>query len=265
VTRRSRDAHDDVFGVLETYYDTVPRASTTAAQIGPFTLFLKTDPAGWDFYARPRLGLGADIRASDVRRVRKRQREVGASEAFEWVHQTTPSLLDAARSAGLAVHESPLLVFGGSIVMPDEVTRSVEADVEVLEPGSDRLDEVIGAIHAGFEGSDDVRPQPMDGRRGLMESGRLSMVGAYDARGPVGGGSHSPRGMTTELSGIAVIPRARRQGVGAAITAMLVADARAQNISMIFLSAQDDAVARIYERVGFERVGTACIAEPLST
>jgi len=29
----------------------------------------------------------------------------------------------------------------------------------------------------------------------------------------------------------------------------------------VFLSAQDDAVARVYERVGFQRVGTACVAE----
>jgi hypothetical protein len=29
----------------------------------------------------------------------------------------------------------------------------------------------------------------------------------------------------------------------------------------VFLSAQTDAVARVYRRVGFERDGTACIAE----
>jgi len=29
----------------------------------------------------------------------------------------------------------------------------------------------------------------------------------------------------------------------------------------VFCSAQDDAVARVYEAVGFRRVGTACIAE----
>jgi ribosomal protein S18 acetylase RimI-like enzyme len=87
------------------------------------------------------------------------------------------------------------------------------------------------------------------------------MAGAYDAQGAVGGGSHSPRGRTTELTGIAVVPRARRQGVGAAITALLVADARERGITTAFLSARDDAVARVYERIGFQRIGTACIAE----
>jgi ribosomal protein S18 acetylase RimI-like enzyme len=76
----------------------------------------------------------------------------------------------------------------------------------------------------------------------------------------VGGGTHSPRGSTTELTGIAVLPRARRRGVGAAITLALVEDARRRGMHTIFLSAQDDTVARVYERVGFVRVGTACIA-----
>jgi ribosomal protein S18 acetylase RimI-like enzyme len=77
----------------------------------------------------------------------------------------------------------------------------------------------------------------------------------------LGGGSHGPRGTTTELTGIAVLPRARRRGVGAAVTAALVEDAHALGVRTVFLSAQDDAVARVYERVGFVRVGTACIAE----
>ena len=44
------------------------------------------------------------------------------------------------------------------------------------------------------------------------------------------------------------------------MTAALVADARARGVGTVFLSAQDDAVARVYERVGFVRVGTACVA-----
>ena len=59
-----------------------------------------------------------------------------------------------------------------------------------------------------------------------------------------------------------MVPRARRLGVGAAITHALVEDARRRGVETVFLSAQDDAVARVYERVGFVRVGTACVAEP---
>jgi ribosomal protein S18 acetylase RimI-like enzyme len=91
------------------------------------------------------------------------------------------------------------------------------------------------------------------------------MAGAYDEQGTaVGGGSHGPRGEVTELTGIAVLPRARRRGVGAALAAALVEDAHARGVRTVFLSAQDDAVARVYERVGFVRVGTSCIAAPPS-
>jgi N-acetylglutamate synthase-like GNAT family acetyltransferase len=96
-----------------------------------------------------------------------------------------------------------------------------------------------------------------------MRAGLLAEAGVFDAHGaPLGGGSHNPRGRVTELAGIAVLPRARKRGVGAALTAALVEDARARGVETVFLSAQDDAVARVYERVGFVRVGTACIAEP---
>ena len=65
----------------------------------------------------------------------------------------------------------------------------------------------------------------------------------------------------TELTGIAVLPAARARGVGAAITAALVADARHCDVETVFLSAGSPQVAAIYERGGFLPVGTACVAE----
>ena len=59
-----------------------------------------------------------------------------------------------------------------------------------------------------------------------------------------------------------MLPRARGRGVGEALTRVLVDDAAARAVDTVFLSARDDAVARVYERVGFRRVGTACLAEP---
>ena len=247
-----------LFHVLETYYDTVPRASAHAVEVGPFTLFVKKDPTLWDYYARPRLGLDRPVDADDVRRVRVRQAELGVPESFEWVHETTPSLLPLAQEVGLSVEECPLLVLGA-----ESVDRArVAEEVTLLTADSDRLDDVASAIHGGFENTDDFEVRSGERQAGLMERGLLSMVGAFDGSGAVGGGSHSPRDTTTELMGIAVLPRARRHGVGAAITAALVEDARARGVETIFLSAQDDAVARVYERVGFVRIGTACIAEP---
>jgi ribosomal protein S18 acetylase RimI-like enzyme len=250
-----------VLSVLEAYYDEAPRASAGVEAVGPFTLFLRTDPAGFHYYARPRLGLTTPVTAADVDAVRRRQRELGVPENLEWVHETTPSLLAAARASGLTVTECPLLV------LPQEATvgvveNPVDVQVRVLGPDDD-LDPVVGAVHAGFDGTDEVTPRPSARRASMIRDGLLAMVGAYDGRGQVlGGGSHGPRGTTTELTGIAVLPRARRRGVGAAVTAALAEDARRRGVRTVFLSAQDNAVARVYERTGFVRVGTACVAEP---
>lgn len=242
---------------LETYYDAAPRPWATTEEVGPFTLFVKTDPTGWDFYARPRLGLEVRFAAGDVQKVRDRQRQLGLTENLEWVHETTPTLLAAARADGLPVQECPILVLPG-----DPSNRDPSNRTAVLTADSPDLAAVDAAIAAGFAGTDDFEPQD-PGRRGdEIRSGLLVLVAAYDERGAViGGGSHSPRGTATELTGISVLPRARRHGVGAAITRTLVEEARRRRVETIFLSAQDDAVARVYERVGFTRVGTACIGE----
>jgi hypothetical protein len=61
---------------------------------GPLTLFLG-DPGGWTYYARPRLGGGGAVTAADVAAAFARLHELGLPVAIEWVHETTPSLLDA--------------------------------------------------------------------------------------------------------------------------------------------------------------------------
>src|SRR3954451_11861544 len=75
---------------LEAYYDAVPRSAARVEEVGPFTLFVGT--GAWPYYARPRLRLEHEFTAADVEAVRERQRELGVPEAFEWVHETTPSL-----------------------------------------------------------------------------------------------------------------------------------------------------------------------------
>ena len=54
----------------------------------------------------------------------------------------------------------------------------------------------------------------------------------------------------------------RRQGLGAAVTSRLVEHAFANGVDLVLFSAEDDAVAAVYERVGFRRIGHAGAAEP---
>lgn len=251
-----------LLATLEAYYDAAPRPSSTTEQLGPFTLFLRRDPTGWPYYARPRLDLDRPVTPPEVGAVLERQRELGAPEAIEWVAETTPSLGIAARAAGLAVRECPLLVLPADVV---PAGHDAAARVRVLPADDPDLAATVAVVGAGFRGTDEVEERAAGPVEELVAAGLLVMAAAYDEGGAVvGGGTHNPRGATTELTGIAVLPRARRRGIGAALTAALVEDARAVGLGTVFLSAQDDTVARVYERVGFVRVGTACSAEPMT-
>jgi GNAT superfamily N-acetyltransferase len=250
---------DHLLADLERYYDEVPRAFARTEEIGPFTLFVTRDPAGWPYYARPRLGYAGGATVEDVQAVRARQRELGVPEAFEWVVENAPDLGPVIAAAGLEPGGYPLMVLGER-----EQAAPVPAGVRLELLTADRRDlgAVHGAVGAAFGETDLVEEAAVSGDlRERISSGLLRMVGAFDEAGPVGGGSHSPRDGITELMGIGVVPRARQRGVGAAVTAALVEDARGLGVGTVFLSAGSDRVAAIYGRVGFDRVGTAGIAE----
>jgi ribosomal protein S18 acetylase RimI-like enzyme len=251
---------------IERYYDAVPRPAATTDEVGPFTLFLAHEGTGWDFYARPRLGLDRPVTADDVRRVFDRQVELGRPRNIEWVHETTPTLLPAVRnalgsaaSAGAHVELElcPLLVLDPATPMAEAT-----ATTRVLAHDDPDLPMTLGAIHAGFDGSDDVVEKPVGRRPELIEQGHLIVVAAYDEGGRVvGGGSAAPRGDAAELMGIGVPPFARKRGLGSAITRALVNAVRARGVTTILLSAATDDAASIYRQVGFQDVGTACILE----
>jgi ribosomal protein S18 acetylase RimI-like enzyme len=191
------------------------------------------------------------------------QRERGVEVSLEWVHEVQPGLADVAADAGLAVVRHDLMVLHGEAVGAPEVPG---VTIGWMTPQHPRLGAVNAAIGAAFGDSDVVvASEPSHDRCWRLQSGRFRQVGAWDDAGAVGGGAHSPRGGVTEITGIGVIPRARRSGVGAAVTVALTVDALAHRSELVFLSARDDRVAALYRRLGFETVGTACTAEPMAS
>ncbi len=247
--------------LIEAYYDDVPRVAATTEEVGPFTLFLAGDDTGWQFYGRPRLGLAHSFTADDVRLLLTRQRELVKPEAIEWVDEVTPSLLPAVRAAlpERSVHECPLLVLqtAAGVVGTDPPGRHV-----ALSPDSADLAEAVAVVGSSFADRDEVRIGGVGRRRELIASGELVVVASYDDRGRlVGAGSAAPRGGVAELTGIGVLPSARRRGVGAAVTRALVRAVASAGVDVAFLSAGSEDATSVYRAVGFERVGLACILE----
>jgi ribosomal protein S18 acetylase RimI-like enzyme len=100
--------------------------------------------------------------------------------------------------------------------------------------------------------------------RERLRSGHSVLAAAFGQDGPLAAGSCQAEDGVAEITGVGVLPDSRRQGLGAAVTALLAGEASARGVRTVFLSATDDAVARIYASIGFRRIGTAMIAEPPS-
>jgi ribosomal protein S18 acetylase RimI-like enzyme len=239
----------------------VPRSAARVEEVGPFTLFVGT--GAWPYYARPRLGLEHEFTASEVEAVRVRQRELGVPEAFEWVHETTPSLRGFFDGEVL---EAPLMVLDRAGWRPPETT----ATIRILGPDDDlatfRAVQDVAFTHGGTDpGPQGIAERDAQERRdpafvAQRIRDRLSVAAVAEiAGGQVAAGMHQPVAGVTEIVGVATLPAVRRQGLGGAVTGALVEDALAGGVETVFLSAGSEAVARVYARLGFRRIGTACI------
>jgi GNAT superfamily N-acetyltransferase len=256
---------------IERYLDTVPRTATRQEAAGPFTLFVQDQ--AWPYYARPALGGPSPARAAEVIAVLDRQRELGLPETVEWVHENCPLLASLARDAGLDVHELPLMV----LETPPGTPAHAAHGVRLLGPDDRALATAIAVAHVGFAAdgtavgvagaaerdiaASKVIEAHLAFARERMRAGRTVTAVAEHDGAPVGVGSHQPVADVTEIVGVATLPAFRRRGIGAAITATLVADAWQRGVDLILLSAGSDEIARVYAKVGLVRVGTFCQAE----
>ncbi|MFD9536127.1 GNAT family N-acetyltransferase [Streptomyces sp. NPDC060010] len=264
----------ETLSALERYYDTVPRVGGARAEdFGPLTLFVR-EGEGWPYYARPTLG-GPEAAAADVERVLARQRELKVPEAFEWVAENSPSLRAAVEAAGLRVSSHPLMVL--------ESVRPTPAhpDVRVLGADDPLLAAAVTVPMLAFAAPGtalgeagptelaaaltDPTVEPRRARlSNQLASGGTGMAAAVRDGVVLCSGQYIPVGDVAEVVGVGTLPAARRQGLALAVTAALVEQALARGARTVFLSAGDEDVARIYGRIGFRRVATALIAEPVA-
>jgi ribosomal protein S18 acetylase RimI-like enzyme len=274
---------------IDAFCDAVPRHRARAEEHGPLVLFVPTGP-GWPYYARPRRPAdpsdvrrapggagrpGGTVTAGDIRAVRARQRELLIPESFEWIDEAAPGMTAAAPGAGLAARAHPLMVL--SALAPAPVTEP-GITVRIVSPGEPELDRIwaVPAVAFGYPGTAaglagaverdkiaaDHDEGTMDILRERLRSGQSVLAAAFGWDGPLAAGSCQPLAGVAEITGVGVLPSARRMGLGGAVTAALAREALRRGVQTVFLSASDDDVARVYARLGFERVGTAMIAEP---
>lgn len=265
---------NEVIERIDAFCDAVPRPRARAEEHGPLVLFVPTGP-GWPYYARPRLGARPGITTADVRAVRARQRELVIPESFEWIEQAAPDMAAAAADSGLDVHPHPLLVLDGRV---SELPVPSDIAVRIITPEEPDLHRIwaVPSVAFGNPGTavgeaggaerDKIAADHdggmIDMLRDRLRSRQSVLAAAFGPDGPLAAGSCQAVGDVAEITGVGVLPTHRRQGLGAAVTAALAADALARGVRTVFLSATDAAVARVYARTGFREIGVAMIAEP---
>jgi ribosomal protein S18 acetylase RimI-like enzyme len=268
---------NDLIERIDAFCDAVPRRRARADDHGPLVLFVPTGP-GWPYYARPRRGPRPPVTAADIRVVRARQRELIIPESFEWIEQIAPEMAAAGAEAGLDVHAHPLMVLTERAPVP---ALPLGITVRAVAPSDPELDRIwaVPAVAFGHPGTAvgeageaerDKLAADHDGGtiamlRERLRSGQSVLAAAFGQDGPLAAGSCQAVDGVAEITGVGVLPASRRQGLGAAVTALLAADALQRGVRTVFLSASDKAVARIYASIGFREIGTAMIGEPAAT
>jgi ribosomal protein S18 acetylase RimI-like enzyme len=264
---------NEIIERIDAFCDAMPRHRAQAEEHGPLVLFVPVG-AGWPYYARPRAGDRPAVTVKDVRQVRARQRELLIPESFEWILQASPDMTLAADDAGLEVRAHPLMVLDGPLRLP---ATPGDIEVKLLTPDDPDLHQVwavpavafghpgTGSGDAGAAEREKVAAEHDGGTlemlRDRLRSGQSVLAAAFGPEGAIAAGSYQAADGVAEITGVGVLPSSRRKGLGAALTAALAADALAAGAEIVFLSSTDDAVARVYTRLGFRTVGTAMIAE----
>jgi GNAT superfamily N-acetyltransferase len=266
---------------IERYFALAPLPEATVRTVG--SLEVPIGPVEWPFAARPRAGREGEVTLADVQAAIALQEGAGLPASLEWLGDRCRGLSTVARSAGLAVDELPLLVADDplSVLLPTGVRLYLVGADDPKLALYQRLAALAFAspgplaVPAGAErrtgvpdvALDDPGPEhlpPTEVLRERVATGRTVMMVAVEDGQPVAIGSHQPVDVDgTEISevvGVATLPRFRGRGLGAGVTSALVEHAR-QTADLVFLSAGDDDVARVYERAGFARVATSCVAE----
>jgi len=254
---------------VDEYLHAVPLSNAETEQVGPFTLFRSTTV--WPYYARPRAGV--TVEPADIEAVRARCAELQLPLSFEWVVEACPSLGPAAAEAGLTVIEHPLLVMERADLKPAEADARIEivpADAELVRQGRAVQHLAFGdaGTAVGTAGpterdaaAAELSDQLIEGVTDRIRRGVTVSAAAFTDEGMVATGQHQPVGTASEIVGVATLPSMRRRGLAAALTSALAQHAFDNGVELLLLSAESDAVAAVYERVGFHRIGFAGAAE----
>jgi ribosomal protein S18 acetylase RimI-like enzyme len=173
---------------------------------------------------------------------------------LEYIPRLAPAVEPALLASAFRVEERMPLM----ICSPEQFHHPpLPMGIELLSPTTDA--EILALVTAQNEAYGEAAPAPdvVTRQRTFLEAGGIAVLARDSLTGEAAGGGicNVPFDHATELSSVGVRMPFRRRGIAAALTAQLVQLAWAAGISTVFLMAAHEAEARVYARIGFQRIG----------
>jgi ribosomal protein S18 acetylase RimI-like enzyme len=229
--------------------------------VGPFAIRFSRNPSPFNNYAIP-LDF-ADPSSDDIAALINAFERRRRLPRLEFVPAAAPLVEPALLAAGFVVELRPPLM-----------TRRPPSDIQTLQPegfhlvfakDDHALRDYTIVQHEAFD--EPIVPGEISVAahvRSLARGGCFVVAYHTPTGEPAGAGSYMPpQTGVTEIVGIAVAPRFRRQGLAQTITTVLASKAFGAGCSMAFLSAAGEAQSEIYARAGFiRRMPMAYMAAP---
>ncbi len=116
---------------------------------------------------------------------------------------------------------------------------------------------VVEIRHAAFDEPGHSTAADAQRARSNVEGGGSAVIAIRSSSGEAvaSGACLIPYGGVTELTSVGVLARCRRKGIGAFVTAALARSAVLSGVEIVYLIPAHDEGERLYERIGFTRVG----------
>ena len=260
---------------VETHQVAVGLPGTRRYLCGPVTITVAADPEQ-PLAAR----LTGAATAADVAAAAGRMQALDVPERFEWIDELLPGQAGAFDAPGFVVRHHPLLVLAH--VQAQAARPGVT--VERVDPASpDDLAATTAAVSAiafSYDGSSQRRADAahvelaialfsrgpeLARTRALLADERVT-VWLARLDGQPAATAHAIRyAGAVEIVGVGTVAASRGRGLATAVTESAAAAAVAEGADLVFLTAEDADSARLYQRLGFETVGTVCVAQRASS
>lgn len=239
---------------IQAYLRETARGFYEAVPAPPFTCFFHaTDALRYFNYAIPDEPVGGDLRET-LERLRDEFRRRDRLPRFEYVEGFAPGLAPSLERAGFRLElRAPLMTCRAEEILPPPAIEGLE----ILPASGDiRAYLTVGRRAFGTGDEPDASDEEVEERRARRDVS-TALIGVLDGEPVAVAAATPPLDGLSEVAGIGVLERARRRGIGAAMTAAAARDAAGKGAEVVFLAPGSDEAQSVYTRVGFRPAETS--------